>query len=100
MIAPLIASLLAVAPYGNVVVTCDCTGVIVYLDGRASGPVPQPQVVLQGVPAGRHTLKADAFPTQFQKVTWYDGVVDIAPGMEIRAKVKNGRFDIYSTTRL
>src|SRR5438128_472687 len=85
---------------GNVIVSCDCTGVIVYLDGKASAPVPQQQVNLMGVPPGRHAMKVEAWLNAFQSATWFNGMVDLPPGTELRGMVKQGRFDVYSTVSL
>ncbi len=95
----LLLALLATNANGKLVVSCDCDGFVLFVDGQPAHPFA-PFATITGIAPGRHSVKVEVPNGIFSTETWFNGYVDVPEGTEMRAKVKKGTFEVYSKTAI
>ncbi len=87
---------------GSMVVSCDgCGALSIWFDGQMQ-QVGQGVTSwrVDGVSAGCHTLKVDAWTGLFKHTLWYDGKVAILQNMEARYQSRAGKFELVGKNKI
>jgi hypothetical protein len=84
----------------TLVVSCDCPGFTLWVDGRQMYQMTTSGRVTNLAP-GRHLVKADVWTSPFSHSVWYDGPVDLPPNTEVRGRVVRGRgLELYGQSAI
>jgi hypothetical protein len=84
----------------SLVVSCDCPGFTLWVDGRQMYQMTTSGRVNNLAP-GRHLVKADVWTSPFSHAVWFDGPVDLPANTEVRGRVVRGRgLELYGQSAI